>query len=82
VQRERHIAQQENLRRTVERVEGEAVGSTWRHKKTGHVYQILGFGLDESWGSPVVYYQCKEEHDSRRWTRDAHKFFERFERIS
>jgi hypothetical protein len=50
----------------------------WQHVKSGKVYKIVGFGLEESTLTPVVIYEGKSENGEawQTWTRPCWEFFD------
>lgn len=59
------------------------IDATWRHRKTGEEYTILGFSTNEEDGMTMVHYR-KYDHTSTTpiWTRSMAAFFDgRFVRL-
>lgn len=53
----------------------------WRHKKTGHKYLIIKFGVIEDTVTPCVIYRGIDE--DTHWVRPCFQFFDgRFEPVS
>ena len=50
----------------------------WQHAKSGKVYKIVGFGLEEATLTPVVVYEGKSENGEawQTWTRPCWEFFD------
>lgn len=46
----------------------------WRHKKTDHLYEVLGFGLQEDALCPIVIYRSVQ--NGMIWTRPCAEFFD------
>lgn len=56
------------------------IGTVWRHRKTGHVYTIIGTCRLEATNAPAYLYRRPE--DGITWARDMDEFLDgRFERI-
>jgi hypothetical protein len=60
------------------------VGVTYRHKKSGRVYEVICNAVMERDKSPVVVYRQLLQHSSemqRVWVRPSGEFLEKFEDI-
>lgn len=55
---------------------GLTLGSTWKHWKTGTLYQVVLLTLDEKTLAPLVHYQSLEHPEAMPWTREATVFLE------
>lgn len=56
------------------------IGTHWRHKKTGHIYKVIGVCRLEHSNAPAYLYRRPE--DGITWARDMDEFLDgRFERI-
>lgn len=49
---------------------------TWKHVKTGHLYRIRCFAIDEDKMWPVVIYERWDSPTGQIWSRRAHQFFD------
>lgn len=47
----------------------------WKHIKTGKIYNIVAFGIEEKTMRPVVVYSEAEQPDAV-WTRPCEEFFD------
>jgi hypothetical protein len=55
---------------------GLTLHSVWKHWKTGNLYQIVLFSLDEKTLAPLVHYQSLEHPETLPWSREATVFLE------
>jgi hypothetical protein len=50
--------------------------SIWKHEKTGTLYRLIGFGIQEETLQPIVMYSEANKIDATVWTRTCVKFFD------
>ena len=61
--------------------EHQAIGSVWRHKKTGGLYTIMGTCRLEATNAPAFLY--RSWYDGTTWARDMGEFLDgRFEQVA